>query len=117
MYGRPKHWNDAFYIKKRALFHKANSVKKSFDCDVFILVHEFSQDKIYPYSSNEKEFTIEKITSLILREMREGLFLKKNRMFEDSNFKNLNNDISELSKLKHGGKLDPAFNNTFSDQS
>ena len=37
--GKPKHKNDAFYVKKRGLFRKCEQVVKQCDCDVFVVVH------------------------------------------------------------------------------
>lgn len=59
-------------------------IKKHFS-DVFIVIHNKEIDKIYSHSTS-KDFSLEKITALILREVQTGAFLKKNQIHEQTDF-------------------------------
>ena len=61
--------NEAFYVKKRGLFRKAEQVVKFCQSDVFILVHHKESDKIFSFSS-DPGFTLEKISTLVLRDVQ-----------------------------------------------
>ena len=58
---RSHHKNDAFYIAKRGLFRKAEGVGKKHNSDVFIVVHQRENDKLYCFS-NENNFSLERVT-------------------------------------------------------
>ena len=77
--------NDAFYIKKRGLFRKAEQVVKSCKSNVFIIVHHKESDKIFSFTS-DREFTLESISSLVLRDLQQGSRLKKNKNYEGTDF-------------------------------
>lgn len=77
--------NEKFYVHKRGLFRKADQVCKSINCDVFITIHYKDNDKIYTYA-NDQNFTIGKVSELILRDMTTSAFLNKNKKFEDVDF-------------------------------
>jgi hypothetical protein len=77
--------NEKFYVHKRGLFRKADQVTKSINCDVFITIHYKENDKIYTYA-NDQNFTIGKVSELILRDMTTSAFLNKNKKFEDVDF-------------------------------
>jgi hypothetical protein len=58
---------------------------RKFDSDIFIIIHHKEGDKIYTYQ-NKKEFSLERITDLIQRDLKRCSFLKKNEKFKDSEF-------------------------------
>lgn len=43
--------NEAFYVKKRGLFRKAEQVVRFCNSDVFIIVHHKDSDKIFSFTS------------------------------------------------------------------
>jgi len=81
--------NEAFYVKKRGLFRKAEQVVKQCNSDVFIIVHQKDSDKIFSFTSKD-EFNLEKISFLILRDIQSGSYLKKNRKYTDTDFDKVN---------------------------
>ena len=98
--GKPKHKNEAFYNKKRGLFRKAGSLHSEFECDVFIVVHHRKQDKIYSYTTDETNFSIDRVCHLVLHEMQSSGFLNKNKMYENVNFKNIQAQMEEMKTNK-----------------
>ena len=77
--------NEEFYVKKRGLFRKAEQVVRGCQSDVFIIVHQKTTDKIFSFTSDQ-EFTLEKISGLILRDVERSNYLKKNKKYHDVNF-------------------------------
>ena len=71
---------------------------KSVDCDIFITIHYKDNDKIYTYA-NDQNFTIDKVSDLILRDMSTGAFLNKNKKFEDVDFDKVKRNISKMSNM------------------
>jgi len=49
--------NEAFYVKKRGLFRKAEQVVRFCNSDVFIIVHHKDSNKIFSFTS-QREFTL-----------------------------------------------------------
>ena len=90
--GLKGHKNDPFYVSKRGLFRKAEAVVKRFNSDVFIVIHQKDSDKIYTYT-NDKTYSLERVSDLILRDVRSGAFLKKNRWFEDTDFSSVKRNV------------------------
>ena len=68
---------------------------KSVNCDVFITIHFKENDKIYTYA-NDQNFTLAKVSDLILRDMSTGAFLNKNKKFEDVDFEKVRRDIKQI---------------------
>ena len=52
---------------------------------MFIIVHQKTTDKIFSFTSDQ-EFTLEKISGLILRDVERSNYLKKNKKYHDVNF-------------------------------
>jgi hypothetical protein len=77
--------NEVFYVKKRGLWRKADQIIKQCPSEIFIVIHHKENDKIYTYAS-DKNFTLQKVTELILRDLSTGSFLTKNKKFEDVDF-------------------------------
>jgi len=69
-----------FYVKKRALFRKAEQVARFCNCEIFVSVFNQETGKIFCYTSNDK-FNLEKISKLVLRDVRDGPALSKNKKF------------------------------------
>ena len=63
---RPK--NEKFYVSKRGITRKADAMKSQFNSDIFIVVYQKDMDKIYTHSTS-RNFTLERITKLILRDV------------------------------------------------
>jgi len=72
---------------------------KQCDCDIFIVVHHHQHDKIYSYTSSETNFSIDRVSKLILKEMQSAAFLNKNKKFEEVNFPELKADIEKINEL------------------
>lgn len=68
---------------------------KSVNCDVFITIHFKENDKIYTYA-NDQNFTLARVSDLILRDMSTGAFLNKNKKFEDVDFEKVRRDIKQI---------------------
>jgi hypothetical protein len=90
--------NEAFYVKKRGLFRRAEQVVKSCNSDVFIIVHQKDTDKIFSFTSDRK-FTLEKISELVLRDVQQASLLKKNQQYKDMDFEKVKRNIEDLSRL------------------
>ena len=60
--------NKLFYVKKRGLFRKAEQMVKACNTDVFIIVHNKDNDKLFSITS-DTEFNLQKISSLVLRDI------------------------------------------------
>ena len=89
--------NEVFYTKKRGLFRKAEQVAKQCLSDIFIVVHNKENDKIYTYA-NDKNFTLQRISELILRDLSTGAFLNKNKIFEEVDFEKVKQDIMKIAQ-------------------
>ena len=77
--------NEAFYVKKRGPFRKAEQVVRFCNSDVFIIVHHKDSNKIFSFTS-QKDFTLQRISELVLRDVQQGAFLNKNKKFEHTDF-------------------------------
>ena len=96
--------NEKFYVHKRGLFRKADQVTKSINCDVFITIHYKENDKIYTYA-NDQNFTIGKVSDLILRDMTTSAFLNKNKKFEDVDFDQVKQKVRKISDIEKNSSL------------
>ena len=90
--------NEQFYVKKRGLFRKADQVVKSCNSEVFIIVHNKDSDKIFSFTS-DIQFNLEKISELVLRDIRQSAILQKNKKCEGENFEQIRNNIAEIEKV------------------
>ena len=72
----PVQGKESFYTMKRAIFRKADQMKKCCNADVFVCVHHKNTDKIFSYTTSQ-DFKLEEISDLILREVRDAAFLKR----------------------------------------
>ena len=61
--------SELFYVKKRGLFRKAEQVVKHCNSQVFIVIHNQDNDKMFSFTSDSK-FNLEAISNLILREVQ-----------------------------------------------
>ena len=91
--------NEKFYVHKRGLFRKADQVVKSINCDIFITIHYKENDKIYTYA-NDQNFTIGRVSELILRDMTTSAFLNKNKKFEDVDFDQVQQQVKKINGLE-----------------
>ena len=91
--------NEKFYVHKRGLFRKADQVVKSINCDVFITIHYKENDKIYTYA-NDQNFTIGRVSELILRDMTTSAFLNKNKKFEDVDFDQVQQQVKKINGIE-----------------
>jgi sulfur transfer protein SufE len=64
---KTKEQSELFYVKKRGLFRKAEQVVRYCNSEVFIIVHNLDNDKIFSFAS-DKDFNLEKISTLVLRD-------------------------------------------------
>ena len=64
---KTKEQSELFYVKKRGLFRKAEQVVRYCNSEVFIIVHNLDNDKIFSFTS-DKDFNLEKISTLVLRD-------------------------------------------------
>jgi len=64
---KSKEQSELFYVKKRGLFRKAEQVVRYCNSEVFIIVHNLDNDKIFSFTS-DKDFDLEKISDLVLRD-------------------------------------------------
>lgn len=92
--------NEQFYVKKRGLYRKAEQVVKSCNSDVFVLVHQKDTDKIFSFSSH-RNFDLEKISELVLRDVQQGLYLKKNAMYKDTDFDRVKRNVEEMQRYRN----------------
>jgi len=65
---------------------------------VFILVHHKDSDKIFSFSS-DPGFTLEKISTLVLRDVQQASFLKKTKKFETTDFDRVKRNIEQIAKI------------------
>lgn len=61
--------NEAFYIQKRGLMRKADAIAKSFDSNVFVIMHNRDSDKIFSYTS-DPNFGLEHVSELLLNDKK-----------------------------------------------
>ena len=85
-------------MKKRGLFRKAEQVVRYCNSEVFIIVHNLDSDKIFSFTS-DKDFDLEKISDLVLRDCQQGALLNKNRKFENVDFEKVKRNITQIQKL------------------
>ena len=90
--------NETFYVKKRGLFRKAEQVVKYCNSEVFIIVHNKDSDKIFSFTS-DKTFNLEKISSLVLRDVQQAAFLHKNKKFTDEDFDKIMQNIKKIQSI------------------
>ena len=55
-------------------------------------------DKIYTHTTN-KTFTLQRISELILKDVQEGAFLKKNNKFEDMDWNQINRNVENIASV------------------
>lgn len=60
--------NKHFYVKKRALFRKAEQVSRFCNSEVFVVIHNNDTGKIFSFTSDER-FNLERISTLVLRDV------------------------------------------------
>jgi molecular chaperone DnaK (HSP70) len=87
--------NETFYVKKRGLFRKAEQVVKYCNSEVFIIVHKKDSDKIFSFTS-DKTFNLEKISSLVLRDVQQSAILQKNKKFQTEDFDKIMSNIKQI---------------------
>ena len=90
--------SESFYIKKRSLFRKAEQVVRHCNSEVFIIVHNNDTEKLFSFTS-DREFNLEKISDLVLRDVQEGALLKKTKKFKGENFENIKNNLTAIKKI------------------
>ena len=95
---KSKEQSELFYVKKRGLFRKAEQVVRYCNSEVFIIVHNHDSDKIFSFTS-DKNFNLEKISTLVLRDCQQGAYLNKNRKFEHTDFEKVKNNITQIQKI------------------
>ena len=61
-------------------------------------MHYKENDKIYTYA-NDKNFNLQRISELILRDLSTGAFLNKNKKFEDMDFLKTKQDIMKIGQM------------------
>lgn len=87
--------NETFYVKKRGLFRKAEQVVKYCNSEVFIIVHKKDSDKIFSFTS-DKTFNLEKISTLVLRDVQQSAILQKNKKFQTEDFDKIMSNIKQI---------------------
>ena len=97
--GKVQHHNEPFHNKKRAVFRKAEILVKGFDCDVFVVIHKKNDDKVYSYSSDETNFSLDSVCTLLLKDLARNRLLNKNKKFKDIDSTKINNFADEFRKL------------------
>lgn len=95
---KSKEQSELFYVKKRGLFRKAEQVVRYCNSEVFIIVHNLDNDKIFSFTSDQ-DFNLEKISTLVLRDCQQGAYLNKNRKFEQTDFEKVKQNIMSIQKL------------------
>ena len=95
---KSKEQSELFYVKKRGLFRKAEQVVRYCNSEVFIIVHNMDSDKIFSFTS-DKDFNLEKISGLVLRDCQQGAYLNKNRKFEHTDFEQVKKNITQIQKI------------------
>ena len=61
-------------------------------------MHQKDTDKLFSFTSNQ-DFKLEKISSLLLREVQEASFLKRTAMYENTDFDLVQNNLQQVKKL------------------
>ena len=112
---KSKEQSELFYVKKRGLFRKAEQVVRYCNSEVFIIVHNLDSDKIFSFTS-DKDFDLEKISDLVLRDCQQGALLNKNRKFENVDFDKVKHNITQIQNINALGMNNnqggfPAANN------
>ena len=95
---QPSKKSELFYVKKRGLLRRAEQVKTSCNSDVFIVIHNKENNKIFSYTSDPM-FNLEVVSELILKEVKKGAYLHKNQVFASQNFEKVYQDISTINEL------------------
>ena len=92
MYGlHTKKPKQDFFVKKRGLFTKAIQVAKDHNSDVYVVIHKKDSNDIIS-TSTSRDFTLEKILSLILDETKrkQNSYLKNKNNSDPFDFDNAN---------------------------
>lgn len=84
-----------FYVKKRGLFRKAEQLVRSCNSEVFIIVHNKDTNKLFSFTSDQK-FNLEKISTLVLKDIQQSAFLHKNKKFTGEDFETIKSNIEEI---------------------
>ena len=92
--------NETFYVRKRGLFRKAEQLVKNCNSEVFIIVHNKDTDKLFSFTS-DRQFNLEKISELVLRDVHQGAVLKKTKKFESENFEAIKNNIMKIQSINN----------------
>ena len=85
-------------MQKRGLFRKAEQVVGKCQSEIFICIHQKESDKIYTFTSS-KDYSLEKISDLILRDVRQGVGLKKNNKFDNTDFGAAKANIRDIQQI------------------
>ena len=87
---------------------------KGCHADVFIIVHQRDTDKIFSFTS-DRDFTLEKISGLVLRDVQQGQYLKKNMVYRDTDFELVKRNIEKSQRLVAQQMSDGLFSNGMPD--
>ena len=77
------------------MFRKAEQVVKYCNSEVFIIVHKKDSDKIFSFTS-DKQFNLEKISTLVLRDVQQSAILQKNKKFATEDFDKIMSNIKQI---------------------
>lgn len=97
--------NEKFYTQKRALIRKADQIQRQSNCEVFFVIHHKELDKVFTYTSSEKDFPLERATYLILRDVQASAFLNKNKKFEETDFEQVRKNVKQYTQIASTLKL------------
>ena len=61
-------------------------------------MHHKETDKIFSFTS-DREFTLEAISGLVLRDLKEGANLKKNKAYQGTDFLKVKRNIEEMDRI------------------
>ena len=94
---------NCFFVRKRQLQRKADQIKKFSNCDTFIIIHNKTSGKIYPYQT-DPTLNLELVSSLVMRDLEKELKTYKIKLSNES-FKNLdynliNNNIKSIKEIQ-----------------
>ena len=80
---RNKHPSEPFHNRKRAVFRKVELLVKNFACDCFVMIHNRTDDKIFTYTNDDKNFNLDRVCQLILKDITGKTDLAKNKKFKN----------------------------------
>jgi hypothetical protein len=69
--------------------------------ECFIIVHNKDSDKIFSFTS-DKKFNLEKISTLVVRDVAQGSLLHKNKKFVDEDFEKIKSNIMMIQTINNG---------------